>query len=200
MLADTQVGKRRVVARRGCATVAKSLRSPFTHFPSYILEVRVRITAVILIALLMVWIGLAAPTGASKKSAPTKAAPKKAATPTAKTTPAPKTGSAGSSKTAKRNTPTKSYVNNRKARPAPARYYGQNEPTPDRYREIQQALIERGYMRNDATGTWDASSMDALRRFQQDQNLEASGKLDSLSLIALGLGPKRTASVQARPQ
>jgi hypothetical protein len=148
---------------------------------------------------LMVWIGLAAPTGASKKSAPTKAAPKKSAPTTAKSTSAPKKGAA-SSKTAKRNTPTKSYGNNRKARPAPTRYYGQNEPTPDRYREIQQALIQRGYMQNDASGKWDASSMDALRRFQQDQNLEASGKLDSLSLIALGLGPKRTASAQARPQ
>jgi hypothetical protein len=29
-----------------------------------------------------------------------------------------------------------------------------------------------------------------LRRFQQEQNLEPSGKIDSLSLIALGLGPK----------
>jgi hypothetical protein len=37
---------------------------------------------------------------------------------------------------------------------------------------------------------WDQNSADALRRFQQDQNLQASGKLDSLSIIALGLGPK----------
>ena len=48
-------------------------------------------------------------------------------------------------------------------------------------------------------GVLDPSSTEALRRFQQDQNLEASGKLDSLSLIALGLGPKRTANAQARP-
>jgi hypothetical protein len=33
--------------------------------------------------------------------------------------------------------------------------------------------------------------MDALKRFQHDQNLIEDGKVGSLSLIALGLGPKR---------
>ena len=32
--------------------------------------------------------------------------------------------------------------------------------------------------------------MDALKRFQASQNIESTGKIDSLSLIALGLGPK----------
>jgi len=63
-------------------------------------------------------------------------------------------------------------------------------PTPDRYKEIQDALARRGYLHGDATGAWDQESADALRRFQQDQNLEPSGKLNSLSIIALGLGPK----------
>lgn len=67
---------------------------------------------------------------------------------------------------------------------------GQTAPTPDRYKEIQEALAKKGYLHGDATGVWNADSADALRRFQQDQNLSASGKLDSLSLIALGLGPK----------
>jgi hypothetical protein len=31
----------------------------------------------------------------------------------------------------------------------------------------------------------------ALKRFQEDQNIAADGKLGALSLIALGLGPKR---------
>ena len=74
------------------------------------------------------------------------------------------------------------------------------EPTPDRYREIQQALAQKGYLRGEPSGRWDADSMDALKRFQNDQNLDASGKLDSLSLIALGLGPQRNNSAQARPQ
>lgn len=51
--------------------------------------------------------------------------------------------------------------------------------------------MAKGYLEGPATGVWDDASVDALRRFQQDQNLEPTGKLNSLSLIALGLGPKR---------
>jgi hypothetical protein len=40
--------------------------------------------------------------------------------------------------------------------------------------------------------------VDAMKRFQAAQNLDASGKINSLSLIALGLGPKHdSASVKA---
>ena len=64
-------------------------------------------------------------------------------------------------------------------------------PSADRYKEIQDALASRGYMATEqATGSWNDASIDALKRFQMDQNLEPSGKLNSLSLIALGLGPK----------
>jgi hypothetical protein len=51
----------------------------------------------------------------------------------------------------------------------------------------------------DATGTWSQNSVDALKRFQQDQNLDPSGKINSLSLIALGLGPKREPIAAAAP-
>jgi hypothetical protein len=40
--------------------------------------------------------------------------------------------------------------------------------------------------------------VDALKRFQDEQKLESSGKLNSLSLIALGLGPKHD-NLPARP-
>jgi len=77
------------------------------------------------------------------------------------------------------------------ARPARSTWRaGQTAPTPDRYKEIQGALAQKGYLHGEATGVWSQDSADALRRFQQDQNLQASGKLDSLSIIALGLGPK----------
>ena len=66
----------------------------------------------------------------------------------------------------------------------------QTVPTPDRYKEIQTALATKGYLHGEPNGVWGQESADALRRFQQDQNLQASGKLDSLSIIALGLGPK----------
>jgi len=67
----------------------------------------------------------------------------------------------------------------------------QTAPTPDRYREIQSALATKGYLKSDdASGKWDQASVDAMKKFQADQNIEATGKLNSLSLIALGLGPR----------
>jgi peptidoglycan hydrolase-like protein with peptidoglycan-binding domain len=61
-------------------------------------------------------------------------------------------------------------------------------------------LIGRGYLEGPATGEWGPQSVEALKKFQLDQNLKGDGKLDSLSLIALGLGPKRNASPQTRAQ
>jgi peptidoglycan hydrolase-like protein with peptidoglycan-binding domain len=72
-------------------------------------------------------------------------------------------------------------------------------PTPERYKEIQQALADKGYYKGEVNGQWAAESTNALSRFQADQNLKVDGKLGSLSLIALGLGPKRTANLQAKP-
>ncbi|MGA3026045.1 MAG: peptidoglycan-binding domain-containing protein [Bryobacteraceae bacterium] len=65
-------------------------------------------------------------------------------------------------------------------------------PTPERYQEIQQALAARGYYKGPVNGTWGSDSVDALKRFQTDQNLTPDGKLTSLSLIAMGLGPRRS--------
>jgi hypothetical protein len=64
-------------------------------------------------------------------------------------------------------------------------------PTPERYKEIQDALVAKGYLKPEDVGSgWNQTSMDALKRFQGEQSIEASGKINSLSLIALGLGPK----------
>ncbi len=71
------------------------------------------------------------------------------------------------------------------------------QPTPERYKEIQQALASKGYFTAEPDGTWGPASVDALKRFQRDQKLVEDGKIGSLSLIALGLGPKReTAPVE----
>ena len=51
----------------------------------------------------------------------------------------------------------------------------------------------------DASGHWDQGSIEALKKFQADQKLDSTGKLNSLSLIALGLGPKYEASPSALP-
>lgn len=76
----------------------------------------------------------------------------------------------------------------------------QGAPEPERYREIQEALVAKGYLQGPATGQWNQTSVDALRRFQQEQNLNPNGKINSLSLIALGLGPKYdTAAIEPPP-
>jgi N-acetylmuramoyl-L-alanine amidase len=57
--------------------------------------------------------------------------------------------------------------------------------------QIQQALADKGYYSGTVNGVWGADAVEALKKFQQDQNLAVDGKLGALSLIALGLGPKR---------
>ena len=74
----------------------------------------------------------------------------------------------------------------------------QSQPTPDRYKEIQQALAGKGYFSGEPDGKWGQTSVDALKKFQHDQNLTEDGKIGSLSLIALGLGPKRDTSLSSQ--
>lgn len=120
--------------------------------------------------------GRSAQTSTAKKKAAGKTASKAAAKSSAKT-----------ATTAKRTTAaTKS-----KRPPVTARHYAPQQPSADRYKEIQQALASRGYFKTEPDGTWGPASVDALKHFQHDQNLVEDGKIGSLSLIALGLGPKR---------
>jgi peptidoglycan hydrolase-like protein with peptidoglycan-binding domain len=79
-------------------------------------------------------------------------------------------------------------------RKAAARPRTQQQPEPERIREIQQALAARGYA-VEPTGVWDARTVEALKKFQEDHNitnLSGRGKLDPLTLIALGLGPSHS--------
>lgn len=72
-------------------------------------------------------------------------------------------------------------------------------PTKERYQQIQQALASKNYFSGEPNGVWGPDSVEALKRFQADQNLTPDGKLTSLSLIALGLGPKRLSAQSAGP-
>jgi hypothetical protein len=67
--------------------------------------------------------------------------------------------------------------------------YRQTTPTPERYKEIQQALADKGYLKSEPNGVWDAESSAAMAKFQNDRKLDPTGKLSAASLIALGLGP-----------
>jgi peptidoglycan hydrolase-like protein with peptidoglycan-binding domain len=66
----------------------------------------------------------------------------------------------------------------------------QTHPTADRYKEIQQALADKGYYKGQVDGNWGDDSVEALKKFQTDHHLDNEGKITSLSLIQLGLGPK----------
>jgi hypothetical protein len=88
---------------------------------------------------------------------------------------------------------------NGRGKAQPTRRSYQQSPTLDRYREIQHALAGKGFYKGDENGVWGAESVDALKSFQREQNLNPTGKLDSVSLIALGLGPKRAATAKNTP-
>jgi len=93
----------------------------------------------------------------------------------------------------------RSSSKSRAVHPKPVRRSYQQAPTPDRYKEIQQALIDKGYFKGSADGKWGQDSVEALKQFQAEQNLEPDGKIGSLSIIALGLGHKHL-TAQSTPQ
>lgn len=114
---------------------------------------------------------------------------------------APKTGSA--SKSAGKKASAKKTTASKSGKKAPVRTTWRNRqtaPTPERYKQIQDALVAKGFLNPEgASGTWGQSSADALKKFQAAQNIESTGKINSLSLIALGLGPKRDTGGAVKP-
>jgi peptidoglycan hydrolase-like protein with peptidoglycan-binding domain len=65
---------------------------------------------------------------------------------------------------------------------------GQKAPAPERISEIQQALAKDGSFPGKPNGKWDASTIEATRKFQEAHGLNPSGKLDAKTLQQLGLG------------
>jgi len=65
---------------------------------------------------------------------------------------------------------------------------GQTVPTPDRIREIQTALQKDGSYEGEATGKWDAATMDAMKKYQDKNGISPTGKIDAVTLNKLGLG------------
>jgi len=76
------------------------------------------------------------------------------------------------------------------------RVKGQAAPTPERINEIQEALAKRGMFTGEPTGKWDDSTVDAMRKFQTENHLNPTGKLDAPTLQKLGFGSE-TAGVAA---
>jgi peptidoglycan hydrolase-like protein with peptidoglycan-binding domain len=71
---------------------------------------------------------------------------------------------------------------------------GQKVPTADRISEIQKALAKDGSFTGAPNGKWDASTIEATRKFQEAHGLNPTGKLDAKTLQQLGLG-SQTAGV-----
>jgi len=97
-------------------------------------------------------------------------------------------GKAGQAPKSASKKPARKPPAKKRATKPPARR-GQQRPTPERYREIEEALAARGYFSNQPSGQWNAGAVEALRNFQANHNLAPTGRLDALSLILLGLGP-----------
>jgi len=134
---------------------------------------------------------------ARKKSTPSaKPAPsKKTAAPKSNKSPGKKSSqrTAAKSGASKKTTVAKSSSRRRAARRTAARNQVQRAPDPERIKQIQAALAARGY-EVEPTGVWDNRSVAAVKKFQDDNqinNLTGKGKLDPLTLITLGLGPER---------
>jgi peptidoglycan hydrolase-like protein with peptidoglycan-binding domain len=110
------------------------------------------------------------------------------------------TAAAQSSVNPKRNT-------SKKRKKSKATPRGQKAPTPDRIREIQGALNHEGAFEGLPTGKWDDATVNAMKKFQENQGLNPTGKIDAATLEKLGLGsdtagkgaPIPTASSAAPP-
>ena len=74
------------------------------------------------------------------------------------------------------------------SRSSSRRVRGQKAPEPARISEIQSALAKDGSFSGSPTGKWDASTVDAMKKFQESHGLAPTGKLDAKTLQKLGLG------------
>jgi peptidoglycan hydrolase-like protein with peptidoglycan-binding domain len=64
---------------------------------------------------------------------------------------------------------------------------------PALVRQVQQTLMNRGFHAGPVDGVLGAPAREALKRYQQAENLEATGELNPQTLAALGIDPQRPA-------
>jgi murein L,D-transpeptidase YcbB/YkuD len=116
--------------------------------------------------------------GSSQTQAPAKKKP---------SSPSAKSGNSSNHKT------TKSSAKSRR------RERGQKTPTPERITEIQQALVKDGSYNTAPNGKWDDATVGAMKRFQEANGLNPSGKLDAKTLQKLGLGSSTSGAAAPVP-
>jgi hypothetical protein len=74
---------------------------------------------------------------------------------------------------------------------------GQQAIEPARVTEIQQALIREHYLSAEPNGTWDATTVAAMQKYQADQGWQTKLMPDSRALKKLGLGPDYSKAINA---
>jgi len=92
-----------------------------------------------------------------------------------------------------------SSAHKRKSPKSTRRERGQQAPTPERITEIQLALAKGGLYTGTPNGTWDESTEEAMRKFQESHGLNPTGKLDARSLQLLGFGSAIAGVAPPRP-
>ncbi len=75
---------------------------------------------------------------------------------------------------------------------------GQQAIEPGRVTEIQQALIREHYLKGEANGKWDATTVAAMQKYQADQGWQTKLTPDSRALKKLGLGPDYSHAINAK--
>lgn len=60
--------------------------------------------------------------------------------------------------------------------------------TPDTIKQVQQTLRQDGMYHSRVDGVWGPASESALRSYQQQNNLNATGQLDQQTLASLNMG------------
>ena len=73
--------------------------------------------------------------------------------------------------------------------------------SPDTVKQVQSKLRDSGYYKNGPVdGVWGAGTESAVRSFQHDHNMNASGQLDVATLQALNVTPSSSTSPNAQSQ
>jgi Putative peptidoglycan binding domain len=85
--------------------------------------------------------------------------------------------------------PSQSYA---AAQPSP-------ELSPDMIQQVQGRLQQQGIYHGSVDGVWGPGTESAVRGYQQQHNLNATGRLDANTLTALNLGPDQNYG-NAQPQ
>ena len=115
-----------------------------------------------------------------------KAKRKRRATPQQATHKAPSTRTSQARPTRR---PAKRHLSKAQLAAADRRRRAQLRPSPERIQEIQQALVQAGYLNSQPSGRWDDQTREAMRRYQTDHGFLVTGLPEAKSLMKLGLGP-----------